>query len=293
MTTQGSPGVSAAGPAQSQQNVTFRMMTPVFNYQVEGGGHLKHSGQYGNARFEILLRPYQHNATDFDEVTRYCDESTLQMQELREFPHSRHFMQTANYVLLVDAIQPAAPNQNGSRECVQIMAAAQNALRLHSSGGLPSHHTYSWRSPRALHAGLQITSPNAYQSRFSHLGLLSVLSLAIEYHRVCFTLEHVEHAFLILMVAFEALFKKDETEKASKAAGRIGRLLGKSKKGKRTVPGRIAVLGRMKAFSNTRRPHECSAANVATPNPSRFGATYLIAGRPPASPSPPSARLTG
>jgi hypothetical protein len=102
--------------------------------------------------------------------------------------------------------------------------------------------------------------PNAYQTRSSHLGSVSelrqedfascqgtietlinkiwnnhltfdsVLSLAMEYDRVCFTLEHVEHAFLIQMVAFEALFKKNANKNGSKAAKRIGRLLGTSKK---------------------------------------------------------------
>ena len=53
-----------------------------------------------------------------------------------------------------------------------------------------------------------------------------VLRLAMEYHRLSFTLERVEHAFLILMVAFEAMFKKEGRSNASRAAQRIGRLLG-------------------------------------------------------------------
>jgi hypothetical protein len=57
-----------------------------------------------------------------------------------------------------------------------------------------------------------------------------VLRLAMEYHRLAFTLERVEHAFLILMVAFEAMFKKEAEDNASKAAQRIGRLLGATKR---------------------------------------------------------------
>jgi hypothetical protein len=56
-----------------------------------------------------------------------------------------------------------------------------------------------------------------------------VLLLAMEYHRLSFTLERVEHAFLILMVAYEAMFKK-ENENAGKPAQRIGRLLGATTK---------------------------------------------------------------
>jgi hypothetical protein len=57
-----------------------------------------------------------------------------------------------------------------------------------------------------------------------------VVGLAKEYHRLSFTLEKVEHAFLILMVASEAMFLRDGTENASKSAQRIGRLLGATKK---------------------------------------------------------------
>jgi len=56
-----------------------------------------------------------------------------------------------------------------------------------------------------------------------------VLRLAMEYHRLAFTLERVDHAFLILMVAFEAMFKKKDEDNASRAAQRIGRLLGATK----------------------------------------------------------------
>ena len=41
-----------------------------------------------------------------------------------------------------------------------------------------------------------------------------VLQLAIEYHETTFALTKVEHAFLVLMVAFEALFKKSEERSA-------------------------------------------------------------------------------
>jgi hypothetical protein len=280
MTNQLSPSAPPPGPAQSHQNVAFRMLTPVFNYQIEGNGRFSHSGQYRNARFEILLRPYKHEQSDFDEVTCYCSESIRQLQGLREFPHSRHFMQTANYVLLVDTRQPAAQYQNNTSEGMHVLQAALNAFRLHSSAGLPSHDTYIWRDPPPLHPGLHTHCPNAYQNRFSHLSPVSelrqaefapcqatidslvsktwnnqltfdsVLSLAMEYDRVCFTLEHVEHAFLILMTAFEALFKKDATEKASKAAVRIGRLLGKSKRGCKDIQG--AFFDDPRAYSKIR-----------------------------------------
>lgn len=52
-----------------------------------------------------------------------------------------------------------------------------------------------------------------------------VLQLAIEYHKTSLTLENIEHAFLVLMVVFEALFKKESERNASRAANRIAKLL--------------------------------------------------------------------
>ncbi|MCP4273609.1 MAG: hypothetical protein GY781_16905 [Gammaproteobacteria bacterium] len=52
-----------------------------------------------------------------------------------------------------------------------------------------------------------------------------VLQLALEYHRTSFTLENIDHAFLVLMVLFEALFKKESEGNAGRAAGRIAKLL--------------------------------------------------------------------
>ncbi len=57
----------------------------------------------------------------------------------------------------------------------------------------------------------------------------NVLQLAREYHRTAFNLEHATHAFLILMIVFEALFKKDERA-GGKAAKCIGSLLGNTQK---------------------------------------------------------------
>ncbi len=59
-----------------------------------------------------------------------------------------------------------------------------------------------------------------------------VLQLALEYHRTSFTLENNDHAFLVLMVAFEALFKKESERNAGRAAARIAKLLASVKSDK-------------------------------------------------------------
>jgi hypothetical protein len=119
---------------------------------------------------------------------------------------------------------------------------------------------YSYWLPPAPYGVLNYNSYYSRQFPFPHLGRVSVLQaaafdacrntidvlmrktwgsatfdkvllLAMEYHRLSFTLERVEHAFLILMVAFEAMFKRETEDNASKAAQRIARLLGATKRG--------------------------------------------------------------
>lgn len=62
-----------------------------------------------------------------------------------------------------------------------------------------------------------------------------VIKLALDYYRISFNLERVEQAFLILIVSFEALFKKNQTEVNSKPADRIGKLLSTVQKGKKKI----------------------------------------------------------
>jgi hypothetical protein len=53
-----------------------------------------------------------------------------------------------------------------------------------------------------------------------------VQRLAMNYHRVSFTLEDPAHAFLLLMVVFEGMCKKSIERNAAMAAYRMGRLAG-------------------------------------------------------------------
>jgi hypothetical protein len=238
------------------------MLTPVFGYTIDGATCFTHSGMCKKARFEIILRPYNPNPIDWSEVVEYADDGVRDMLRQRAIHISNHFG-IAEHFLLTDVIHPAGSVSNvtgGTGECLTVHDTVVDALRLHSSAGLPCHETYKFRCPPPLHPGLVIHTPNTRQSRFGHLGqpsvlrgadfdacrstidtLLSktwndkatsdkVLRLAMEYHRLTFTLERVEHAFLILMVAYEAMFMRDGTENASKPAKRIGRLLGAATK---------------------------------------------------------------
>ena len=245
-------------PTALFSRVVFRMLTPIFRYVIDGATCFTHSGSFRSSRFEIELRPYAPNPTDWTEVTEYADDGIRDMLRQRAIHVSPHFGIAAHF-LLNDVIHPAEsiPEFAGNtEECLVIQDALVDGLRLHSSAGLAFHETYGFRCPPPLHPGLGTSSPKSQQVQFSHLGTPSVLRsadldacrstidllmrktwkenatfdrvlrLAMEYHRLSFTLERVEHAFLILMVAYEAMFKTDATENASQPAVRIGRLLG-------------------------------------------------------------------
>ncbi len=88
----------------------------------------------------------------------------------------------------------------------------------------------------------------------------NVLQLALDYHRTSFTLENIDHAFLVLMVAFEALFKKEAERNAGHAAGRISKLLASSKEETRQIKNEF-FNHPTEAFSKIRN-------NIAHGNPS-------------------------
>lgn len=238
------------------------MLAPVFMYEIQRATCFDHAGQFNNVTFKVTLQPYNHR-TDFDEITMAADTRSRDMLQQREIHKSDHYWHGPEpYILVMDVTHPPGSIRDNpagrTQECWTIEDAVTDALRLHSSRGLPSHETYTFRSP-PTESGLMIRSPNVYQSRYSYLGAISVLQsaefaacrstidvllkarnenttfgkvlrLAMDYHRHSFTLEKPEHAFLILMVAYEAMFKRDDTENASKPAQRIGRLLGTATK---------------------------------------------------------------
>ena len=53
----------------------------------------------------------------------------------------------------------------------------------------------------------------------------NVLGLALEYHKISLNLEKPEHGFLVLMMIFEALFKKASEDNSDPAANRISKFL--------------------------------------------------------------------
>src|ERR1700722_9323991 len=59
-------------------DVVFRMLAPVFMYEIQGATCFDHAGQFNNCKFQVALQPYNHR-TDFDEVTKTADTRSRDM----------------------------------------------------------------------------------------------------------------------------------------------------------------------------------------------------------------------
>lgn len=247
---------TSPGPVSlaSAPEATFRMLTPVYNYRIEGADCFKHSGTNGSLKFNLDLRPHP-SPTDWVAVAECAKPSIREEIERRATHDSQRFGTPADHFLRNDVVGPGSVGEPAWNTQHSIHLAVVYGLRLHASAGLQHHETYSYWLPPATLRGLSYNLYNFPQYPFSYLSRPSILQdaefdacrctidvlmrrvwsstthdrmllLAMEYQRISFTLERVEHAFLILMVAYEAMFKKDATENATHPAVRIGRLLG-------------------------------------------------------------------
>jgi len=59
--------------------------------------------------------------------------------------------------------------------------------------------------------------------------------MAFRYHQATFNMAEISHKFLILMVIFESLFKKENENNASQAAKRISKLIAKVKSNQKQI----------------------------------------------------------
>jgi hypothetical protein len=241
------PASAPALPAQ-----TVRILTPVYDFKLEGADSFAHAGPYKGANFKVVLRPYTGPA-DLDALVNLAHPNNRPSirQGFRRFDTGA----AGCHVLLIEVALPGSAFALDMGIATEVQLSTVETLRLHSTAGLP-HDDPLMFSDAAILAQVRWISR---QSPISHLPKPSVLrsddfaacratgdtlrskawggttfdkvvGLAKEYHRLSFTLEKVEHAFLILMVAYEAMFLRDGTENASKPAQRIGRLLGATKK---------------------------------------------------------------
>lgn len=240
----------------------FRHITALFDFQIDGADSFVHSGQAQGATYDITILRCDDFGAHLDQIAKYSDNGVR--QQLIEHKINQWSMRPrARHCLLFDITHPVGSLTDDASQSPMfgsVHSAIMEALRFYSSAGVAWTRTYFYRYPPCHPGLLSWIEPTTTQVHPGHPGSPSVLrqsdfaacrqlfqlllvrdwndgtafsnilNLAREYHRLAFTLENVAHAFLILMVIFEALFKRDETEKnASKAAQRISRLLGSTK----------------------------------------------------------------
>lgn len=237
------------------KTITFRSITPVLRFEFEQDDiEFSHSGQFREAMYSIRMKKYERGTPDFEDLMKYAEP----YYRLGVVPVYCDVPST--YGLVVDVSQPLTDELelcSDSPESTQITRTILTSLRLHASKGLQYDLTFLTRSPPHPVGGHTISRPASIQRSIPHLGyssvlsasefencrltfnaliesrwsnstFLKVLSLALTYHRISFCLEAIEHSFLVLMIAFEALFKKKQGYE-SKASDLIAKLLAMKK----------------------------------------------------------------
>lgn len=241
--------------------ITFRSITPIFNFEFEHDDtEFSHSGEFKKVRFYISLKRYKKTKVGFpDELMKYVDEHYRREPISTHAPD--HYPHNTDYFLVVDATHPYTDGlkfKKLSHESSIFQNSIIRSLRLHCSKGLLFYQTYHLRSiphPSGFDS-LTYSYPLTHQHLFPDLKsepsvlrnaevascrsvfdiLISkqwndnitfgkVMDLALEYYDISFNLQNIEHSFLILMIIFEALFKKESEKDAGRAAKRISQLL--------------------------------------------------------------------
>ena len=250
------------------KDITFYSITPLFSFQLEPKTSVfSFAGIYKESRFEIKLVKPTQGPKFFDELMPWADEKTRKSCKHISFPPSMIIVGPATSYLTVDVTHEYKDElrvASNTLECVRIGPSILNALRLISSRGLLEYGSYYFSSTKR--SSRFYTSSVIAQFPFSHLGHGSsrlreadfptcqslfetllhklhnsgrksdkLLELALQYHKVAFNLEKVEHCFLILMIIFESMFKKSSEGNISKAAKRIGEKLGHTRAEKDSI----------------------------------------------------------
>jgi hypothetical protein len=92
-------------PATPAPEAVFRMLTPVYNYRIEGADCFKHSGSNGSLQFNLILRPHP-SPTDWVAVAESAKPSIRAEIERWATHDSERFGTTANHFLLTDLAGP-------------------------------------------------------------------------------------------------------------------------------------------------------------------------------------------
>ncbi len=177
------------------RNITFRFITPVFNYNRMSD--FQHKGFYKGAAYTISLKSYGDNPTqyclseeDLNQLFKYGGEGTL--KSLWNMTHSQYrcYLPT-NIILVVDVVLQENEEIEtffNAPEAVMINAHILSALQIHASKGIAYEQTYQFRSPsiqlfpfsgessdlenspESEFSGHSVSRPHQTQYNFSPLG---------------------------------------------------------------------------------------------------------------------------
>ena len=241
-------------------------ITRISNITLEAGCEFTVSGDYQNSDYTVILQEYKADAEMLICETlgltkdEYSQTIKPQLEIFTWVDHHNYQIElvpNAYYLIVV----VKRPSFGDGGELCTIRETVLTALRLHFSRGLRYHNTYEFRiypPPHNEKIQVALQAPLTSQMEFSplfieNISLLpphefdaciltfkfllersqnsncayeKVLQLALIYHATSFTFGKVEHSFLIMMVIFEALFKKKNEKNTSNAVNRISKLLG-------------------------------------------------------------------
>lgn len=252
--------------------LTVRHITPVFNFELASQKIFSHQGVVQGVNFELTLKQYQ--AHEYQELLQSTDLEYIDCFKSQVIWESRHFFgQHKDYYLVIDVFhQTDTPDAINSPQSSRINSSAEQALRLHTTKGYYFGETHTYRSTKPT----ERSGDSMPQYSWNHLGFKppsslteqtfdackttmdillkrqwgeanvmfdKVLRLALSYHKTAFKLEKVEHSFLLLMVVFEALFKKDQKENKSHAWTRMANLLAYTQKEAKAIKTRFEKFG--------------------------------------------------
>lgn len=214
---------------------------------------LKHYGYVSRA----YLNGNEKFKSNYEKILKKLDESTSK-SNYYSIQKSIFSFPIAEYFLIIDVKQEETPGLEEIKSTSQIETITRcviEALHLHCSNGLYYEQTYHYRFPIekyqlksiilnpapfhvrwVLHEEDSILKQEEIDDCRATISLLlkkiynksplnNIIYLGYSYHRTSFKLEIKSHKFLILMIIFEAFFKKESEKNASRAAKRISKLI--------------------------------------------------------------------
>ena len=210
-------------PASPLPPQTVRVLTPVFAFRLDGADSFTHAGTHKGAGFKLELRPYAGPA----DVEGIINQAHVNIRDSIRYGF-HHPPAPISHFLLIEVALPGSAYALDMGLPAEVQQSTVEALRLHSSAGLPNDGQFvfsdspylgvmSWtsRQTRIFHlpapstlrtadfAACRTTGDILRSKTWGNNTFDNVVGLAKEYHRVALTLERVDHAFLILMVAYE------------------------------------------------------------------------------------------